>query len=677
MTQQGFSLVLLAAGKATRFKSEYSKLLHRLAGRPLGEYVLRATLSAGPEQAYMIVGHGADEVRKCFARPGLTFVEQKEQLGTGHALMVARAELERCHSPTVVVMVGDAPLLRAETIRDLVEAHTRAEPAATVLTTFVDNPTGYGRILRAQAGGLIAGAPESPADVKAGGRNSEEAGNVAPVSAIIEERVCTPSQRAIREISAGILCFSRRKLLDRLGELTTDNAQKEYLLTDLVEIFNRHGERVLAFPVANWVEVLGVNDRVDLARLGRLLRLRKAESLMREGVTILDPETTYIDEDVQVGRDSIIEPGVSLLGSTRVGSACMIQPYSSIADSVVGDRAVIRQGSLVSNSNIVGGASVGPFAHVRDGSLIDQGARIGNFVEVKKSRVGRDAKALHLTYLGDALVERNVNIGAGTVTCNYDGQRKYPTTIEEGSFIGSGTMLVAPVRVGKRAYVAAGSTVTEDVPPESLAVGRARQVNKEGWGRGKRGKGKPEDQRPEAHPSSPIKAASAPDSPTVGILPKQAKMVAEALSRVTIKDAKPAPAAEPAAGEDTLQPPPLPPPPSASVSVREIGTVTVFDVDGKLTRGEAASALRQKVHDALESGRYYILINMAKVSFLDSAGIGELMAAAIELGKVQGQLKLSGLSARVMRSISASNLNRVLDIHPDEADALASFRWAS
>src|SRR5438093_4231083 len=268
MTADSFSVLLLAAGKATRFKSEYSKLLHRVAGRPLGEYLVRAALSAGPEQAYMVVGHGSEEVRKTFVRPGLTFIEQTEQLGTGHALIVARKELERCSSSTLVVLVGDAPLLRSQTIRTLVETHGRARAAATVLSTVVDNPTGYGRIVRSGSQKPAAIARGAKAGITSAAAGSRRTAKAEWVRAIVEEKVCTPAQKKIREISSGILCFSRAKLLECLGELTADNPQKEYLLTDLIAIFNRHGDKVAAFPVADSIEVLGVNDRIDLARIG-------------------------------------------------------------------------------------------------------------------------------------------------------------------------------------------------------------------------------------------------------------------------------------------------------------------------------------------------------------------------------------------------------------------------
>jgi len=453
MSEQNFSILILAAGKATRFKSEHSKMLHRLAGRHLGEYIVQAAQAARPDCLYMIIGHEGEEVRKVFARPGLVFIEQKEQLGTGHAVKIARPELEKCPSPTVLVLVGDAPLLRPETLLKLVETHRQARAAATILSTRLEDAAGYGRIVRA------------------GSR----------VRRIVEEKVATPAQKRIHEINSGILCFSRTHLLKYLGELSDENAQKEYLLTDLIEIFNRHRLKVAAFPVADSREVLGANDRVELAQIEKLLRLRKAVALMRQGVTVVDPQATYIDADVEVGQDTVIEPGASLLGRTRLGNDCHIQSYCTVTDSWLADHVTVRPCSVIADSKIASGVTIGPFAHLRDGAVIEENARIGNYVEVKKSRVGRGTKALHLTYLGDATLGENVNIGAGTVTCNYDGVKKNPTVIEDGVFIGSGNMLVAPVRIGKGSYTAAGSAITEDVPPDSLAVARSRQVTRLGW----------------------------------------------------------------------------------------------------------------------------------------------------------------------------------------------------
>ena len=575
MAEQEFSVLILAAGKATRFKSEHSKMLHRLAGRALGEYVLETALGINPQRIYMVIGHEAAEVRKAFAHSGITFIEQKEQLGTGHALLVARQGLARCPSATVLVLVGDAPLLRGETLRALLAAHQKARAAATILTTRFENPYGYGRIVRARGG---------------------------QVRAIVEEKVCTPAQRKIREINSGIICFTRAPLLAHLPALSPDNAQKEYLLTDLVEIFNRQRLKVAAFPVADAREVLGVNDRVELAQMEKVLRRRKAEALMRDGVTIVNPECTYIDDQVEVGRDTVIEPGVSLLGTTRVGSACALRPYSTIIDSVLGDRVAVRPYCMIRACEIRADVILGPFAHLRDGAVIEQNARIGNFVEVKKSRVGRGTKASHLSYLGDAVLGEEVNVGAGTVTCNYDGERKNPTHIEDGVFVGSGSMLVAPVRIGKGSYVAAGSTITEDVPPDSLALGRARQTNKEGWAR-TRGRGKP----------------------------------------------------------------------SAGITVREVGPVTVFSVSGRITLGDPATQLGQKIRQALEGGRRQLVVNLADVVYIDSAGMGTLVDATMAARKSGGQLKLASIPRKVRDLLEATNLFPVLEVHPDEAAALASF----
>lgn len=456
-----FSVLILAAGKATRFQSEHTKLLHQLAGRRLGDYVLGAALGAEPERAYMVVGHEADAVRAAFPLPGLDFVLQHEQRGTGDAVMAARAELEKCSSPILIVLVGDAPLLAWETLRALVEFHARSRSAATVLTTRLDNPLGYGRILR---------------------------GPGERVRSIVEERDATAAQKRIHEVSSGILCFSRTELLAHLSELTDTNSQKEFLLTDMVRIFNRRRLKVTAYAVANSREVLGVNDRAELAQVEKIIRLRKAAELMRAGVTISDPETSVVDDTVLAGRDTRIEAGVQLLGHTSLGRDCVVEPYSVIRDSTLGNRARVRPFCVVTECEIAADSVVGPFTHLRDGALIGPEARIGNFVEVKKSKVGRGSKALHLTYLGDATLGERVNVGAGTVTCNYDGQRKNPTHIGDGVFIGSGSMLVAPVRIDTGAYVAAGSTITQDVPAESLGIARAAQVNKEGWVRERRKK---------------------------------------------------------------------------------------------------------------------------------------------------------------------------------------------
>ena len=481
MSELEFSVVILAAGKATRFKSERPKVLHPLAGRRLGDYVIDAAQAAEPQRTYIIIGHQAEDVRRALDRPGLQFIAQTEQLGTGHALMVARPELEQCPSPNLMVLVGDAPLVRPETLRTLVSKHVRTKAAATILTTQLDDPTGYGRVMRWKRGYTPLDSPERDR-----------------VRTIVEERLCTPRQKTTKEVSSGILSFDREVLLKYVDRLSADNAQKEYLLTDLIEILNKQRYKVIALRVADSREILGVNDRVELARVEKTLRLRKAEALMRDGVTIVDPHSTYIDDAVDVGQETVIEPGVSLLGRTWVGHNCLLGPYSTITDSTLDAYVTVRQNCVVSGSKIASGVILGPFAHVRDGATIAQDAQVGNFVEVKKSRVGRGSKARHLTYLGDATLGERVNVGAGTITCNYDGKKKNATQIEDGVFVGSGTMLVAPVRVGRNSYVGAGSTITDDVPPESLALGRARQINKEGWVRERaQVKGRKEETGPE------------------------------------------------------------------------------------------------------------------------------------------------------------------------------------
>ena len=575
MKKNGFSVLILAAGKATRFKSEHSKMLHLLAGRPLGAYALEAALAAGPERTYMVVGHEAEEVRKFFTRPEITFIQQTEQLGTGHALMISADELKQCPSASLLVLVGDAPLLKIETIQALVEVHEKARAAATILTTKVEDPRGYGRIVR---------------------------GGPGRVRAIVEEKDCSPTQQRICEISSGIICFSRKELLQDLPRLSDRNAQKEYLLTEVIEIFNRRRLKVGAFVVADSREVLGVNDRAELAHLEKIFRLRKAEVLMRQGVTIVDPHLTYIDASVSVGRDTVVEPGVSLLGATSIGQACAIKRWSTLTDAILGDGVTVRQSSVITASHIAAGATIGPFAHLRDGALIEEGARIGNFVEVKKSRVGRGSKSLHLTYLGDASLGEKVNVGAGTVTCNYDGETKHPTTINDGVFVGSGSMLVAPLRIGRGAYVAAGSTITEDVPAEALAFGRVRQVNKEGWAR----------------------------------------------TRETAK-------------------------PSIHVVVRGLGEITIFDISGRLTVGDPITQLREEVRPIVEAGRKKIILNLSKLTYVDSAGLGALVGLLKATREVGGQLRLCELTSKLNALLETAALDKTFESYPDEAAALAAF----
>lgn len=460
-------VVVLAAGKGTRMKSAAPKVLHAAAGLPLIEHVLRIADASDPASTIVIVGHQAEDVRTALThRPGLRFALQEPQLGTGHALLQAEPLLAGA-SGTVVLLSGDVPLLRPSTVAALLDAHENGGAAATVVTARVDSPDGYGRIVREQGS----------------------------VAAIVEHKDATPEQRAIDEINSGIYAFDLAPLFDALHGIGTANAQGEYYLPDLVKIYRARGLKVETFVVDDAREILGANSRKELAELGSILRSRINDALMDAGVTLVDPATAYIGPDVTIGPDTIVHPGVHLEGRTRIGSRCEIHSGVRIVDSSVDDGAVIKNFCVIVESHVSSGAQIGPFAHLRPQSDVGEEAHIGNFVELKKTSVGRGTKASHLTYLGDATVGENVNVGAGTITCNYDGVKKHPTVIEDGAFIGSDTQLIAPVRVGKGAYVAAGSSITEDVPAESLAIARGKQVNKDGWvkrkgkGQGVKGKG--------------------------------------------------------------------------------------------------------------------------------------------------------------------------------------------
>ncbi len=457
MAKQDIATVVLAAGKGTRLRSRRAKVLHRAGGRALVEHVVRAAQPLGAP-VFVVVGHQAEDVAALVRPLGAQTILQEPQLGTGHALQVARKSLAPFRR--AIVVPGDAPLVRTETLAALVEAHRASESAATVLTAVLENPTGYGRIVRGADGA---------------------------VRVIVEEKSAGEAERAIREINSGVYCFDLEKLWDLLAELRPENVHRELYLTDVVALLDRRGERVAA-QQADAAEIPGCNTRAELADVDRLFRQRKLEELMASGVTIYLPETVLVDPDVEIKPDSILDPGTQLLGTTRVGSDVHIGSGCVIADSAIEDGAVIRPHCVISQSRIGRGTVVGPFAHLRDGAELAAGARVGNYVEVKKSRLGEGAKAMHLTYLGDATIGRETNIGAGTITCNYDGVRKNPTTIGERAFIGSGTELVAPVEIGDGAYVAAGSTITENVPPDALAIARARQETKPGWARGRRAK---------------------------------------------------------------------------------------------------------------------------------------------------------------------------------------------
>jgi bifunctional UDP-N-acetylglucosamine pyrophosphorylase/glucosamine-1-phosphate N-acetyltransferase len=453
-------VVILAAGKGTRMKTTRPKLLHRLAGLPLVHYPIRAARALRPDTITIVLGYQADEVRAALAgEPGLCFAVQEPQLGTGHAVLQAEGAL-RGRRGTLVLLYGDVPLIRPESLRRLVAHHEATAASATVVTAVIDRPQAYGRILR-DAGGAI--------------------------TAIVEERDATDEQRAVREINSGIWAFALDGLFDLLRRLGSDNDQGEYYLTDLVQACRRQGLGVETVVLEDATEIRGINSQAELAAMGAIVRRGRNEALMAAGVTLVDPATTYIDADVEVGPDTLVHPNVHLEGRTRIGSACEIHSGVRIVDSTVGDGTVIRNHCVLEDSTIAGHVDLGPFARLRPGSDVRARAHIGNFVELKKTVFGEGSKAGHLTYLGDATIGAGVNIGAGTITCNYDGVRKNPTVIEDGVFVGSDSQLVAPVTVGQGAYVAAGSTVTDDVPAGALAIARGRQVNKEGWVERKKG----------------------------------------------------------------------------------------------------------------------------------------------------------------------------------------------
>ena len=464
-TAPRFAVAIMAAGKGTRLKSKHPKVLFEVGGRPLLAHVIAAASQVvAPADIFAIVGHEAERVREAVKATGVNFVLQAEQKGTGHAVMCTRDSLKSYDH--VLVLSGDVPLLASETIRQIRDFHLRNGAAMTLLSTDFTNPTGYGRIIRR----------------KKSGKTTEE------VAEIVEDKQSTVAQKKITEINAGIYAFETRKLFPNLDKLRTDNPHHEFYLTDMAAILNQAREKVMAFKTTDPHEVAGANTRAEMADLDRELRDRKCRELMASGVSILKPETCLIDTTVSVAPDTIIEPFVQLLGTTRIGADCRIRSYSVITDCEVADGVTIRHGCILQESKVAGGAIIGPYSHVRPQSEIGPDCHVGNFVETKKTKMGRGSKANHLTYLGDAVIGEKVNVGAGTITCNYDGVNKHTTTIEDGAFIGSDSTLVAPVKVGRGAYVGAAACITEDVPEDSLAIARAKQVNKEGWAKKRREK---------------------------------------------------------------------------------------------------------------------------------------------------------------------------------------------
>ena len=446
-------VVILAAGKGTRMKSALPKVLHRVAGLPMIDHVLASARILHPQSSIVVIGHMADSVRAALAHhQNLAFVVQEPQLGTAHALLTTEGALKSA-SGTLILLSGDVPLLSEQTLLTLVDRHTRSRAAATVVTAIVDNPHGYGRIVR----------------------SGEQ------IARIVEEKDATPTERTIQEINSGIYAFALDGLFDAVRSIAAENAQREYYLPDLVAIYRRQGRPVETLVVPRADEILGINSRAELAAVSRIVRDDKNRALMAAGVTLEDPATAYIDRDVTVGADTIIHPGVSLEGSTSVGSGCEIHSGSRLVNTRVGDRVTILNHCVINDSVVANDATIGPFAHLRTAVDVGDGARIGNFVELKKTVLGKGSKAAHLAYLGDASIGEKVNIGAGTITCNYDGERKNQTTIEDGAFIGSDSQLVAPVTIGKGAYVGSGATIREDVPAGALAVSAGKQRTIEGW----------------------------------------------------------------------------------------------------------------------------------------------------------------------------------------------------
>ena len=465
MEATGFAVAIMAAGKGTRLKSKRPKVLHEVGGRALLLHVIAAAKTIAPaEEIFCIVGHEAERVQAAVESTGVNFVLQETQRGTGHAMQVLKAwiELSGARVPRqLLVLSGDVPLIRPETLASLCELHLLERAAMTILTAEPPDPTGYGRVLRR--------TPHS-----------------AEVTAIVEQKALTAEQLAAPEINSGIYCFETESLFSKLDQLSTNNAHGEFYLTDVAAMLVAEGKRVVALKAAGVEEVLGANTIAEMMQLDAAMRGSAAKRLMAEGVTIFRPETCVIDAEVTVGADTVIEPYVQLLGATRIGSDCRIRSYSVIQQSVIGDRVTVRNGCVLDGAEVGDGAVLGPYAHLRPESRIGVEAHVGNFCETKKVTLGRGSKANHLAYLGDAIIGEDVNVGAGVITCNYDGVKKHTTKIGDGAFVGSDSTLVAPVSIGEGAYVGAGSCITHPVPDGALAIGRSRQVTKEGWAAARR-----------------------------------------------------------------------------------------------------------------------------------------------------------------------------------------------
>ena len=452
-----FSTIILAAGKGTRMKSDRPKVLHSICGNPLIKYPLVAATQAGASNAVIVIGHGSDEVRLTLKDEEVTFAIQAEQLGTGHAVMVCKEAItERTHP--VLILCGDAPLITSETISDLVKRHTLEKNNVTVLTADFDDPFGYGRIVK----------------------DGDE------IIRIVEEKDDTPEEKKIKEVNSGVYCVDATYLFDALANIGRDNAQGEYYLTDIIKAGKDAGVRVGWSKVSDHDEIMGINSRQELAEAGQIMRLRILDELMTSGVTLIDPQSTYVDAGVKVGKDSILYPQVRLEGHTVIGEKVILESGNIIINSKVGNGTHLKPYCVITDSELAEETIIGPFAHLRPGSTVKDKGKVGNFCEMKKSVLGEGSKVNHLSYIGDSEVGKGVNIGAGTVTCNYDGYNKYKTIIEEGVFIGSGTNLVAPVTVGSGAVIGAGSTITRNVPSDSLSLTRPEQKVLKAWAKKRR-----------------------------------------------------------------------------------------------------------------------------------------------------------------------------------------------
>ncbi|MCX8044709.1 MAG: bifunctional UDP-N-acetylglucosamine diphosphorylase/glucosamine-1-phosphate N-acetyltransferase GlmU [Desulfobacterota bacterium] len=443
--------IILAAGKGTRMKSQTVKVLHPIAGIPMLAYPIKAVREAGCDTVFVVVGHQRERIEDAFRHEGLVFIHQEQQLGSGHAVAVTEPVLQG-FSGDVLILCGDVPFISPQTLLSFIGAHRSARAALSVLSVIVEEPTGYGRIVR-----------------KADGR----------FSAIVEHRDATEEQRRICEINTGIYCCAAPLLFEALHQIGTDNDQGEYYLPDIVAILAAKGHVVQAVVAPDSGEVQGINDRKDLARAEQRMRERINAAHMAQGVTMIDPAATYIEAEVRIGPDTVIFPGTVITRGTVIGEGCMIGSACLIERSRIGSRVKVLHCSVIEQSTIADDVQIGPFAHLRPGTILDERVHIGNFVEVKKSTIGRGSKANHLTYIGDATIGTEVNVGAGTITCNYDGRQKHPTVIDDHAFIGSNTALVAPVTIGKHAVIGAGSTITKNVPDNALAVARGKQVHYE------------------------------------------------------------------------------------------------------------------------------------------------------------------------------------------------------